>query len=197
MFMLHYFSCYLLLLFCYGSDLKLYNGNLGGGPATILELVIGFVSVIMNINIAPTLWGISLELGSEAAFFWAMAMNFPGSFYFVSMFLFSEEGVQEKFYPKCTFGAPKLGQMQEMEHLLQQQERASDFICQRKLKTGKYLINCIKMPIHLRTDEDRVEMLMDLSSRLVQWRHQEPDIIEFDKDLEDVIDVPSEKLSPL
>lgn len=81
--------------------------------------------------------------------------------------------------------------------LAETEERASDFICQRKLKTGKYLINCIKMPIHLRTDEDRVEMLMDLSSRLVQWRHQEPDIIEFDKDLEDVVDVPSEKLSPL
>lgn len=75
------------------------------------------------------------------------------------------------------------------------EERASDFICQVKLKTGKYLIKCIKRLIQLSIDEDGVEMLMDLSSRLVQWRHQGKDVVQFDKDLNEVINALSNKLS--
>ncbi|KAH9762941.1 Acyl-CoA synthetase family protein [Citrus sinensis] len=433
------------------------------GLASILELVIGLVSVILDINLTPTLWGISLELGSQLPFsgayfpnnkqllrtfagpfttenflhlvhatskpvfhatkrfvptipsetkvatidhrsIWALAINFPGWFYFASILLFSDKGVQEKFHSKCTIGAPKVGQIHEMEalsaaaryiawilspndkseqgllveylnkiaeawtlklfgssenhkeeswhlkklkkpkfhenkedytskneydcqmiglwleevqsmykqysakavenwascearrsygfnlqrsmlfrqiplgilvgysncieeegcelllhsaatgriikfrdanssglkrgswtslskedsvmlllefskkeaiagaclvfgltdisesmftSLAETEERASDFICQMKLKTGKYLIKCVKRLIQLSIDKDGIEMLMDLSSRLVRWRHQGQEVVEFDKDLKEVINVLSNKLSPI
>lgn len=81
--------------------------------------------------------------------------------------------------------------------LAETEERASDFICQMKLKTGKYLIKCVKRLIQLSIDKDGVEMLMDLSSRLVRWRHQGQEVVEFDKDLKEVINVLSNKLSPI
>lgn len=70
------------------------------------------------------------------------------------------------------------------------------FISRFKLRSCKYLINCIKKLIQLTVDEDLV-MLMDLSRRLTNWRHQGQELSQVDKDLDGVINSLSDKLSSL
>ncbi|KAJ7979354.1 putative Acyl-CoA synthetase family member 4 [Quillaja saponaria] len=75
------------------------------------------------------------------------------------------------------------------------EESGADFICSMKLRAGNYLIKCIKRLIQLKIDEDGVSMLMDLRSRLIQWRHQGKEVIQFHNDLDYTIDVLSHKIS--
>ncbi|KAJ0030730.1 hypothetical protein Pint_13389 [Pistacia integerrima] len=77
--------------------------------------------------------------------------------------------------------------------LYETDERGVDFICQVKIKAAKYLINCIKRQIQLHIDEDGVQTLIDLSSRLMRWRHQGQVVVQVDKDLDEVINALSNK----
>ncbi|XP_031252372.1 uncharacterized protein LOC116110295 [Pistacia vera] len=77
--------------------------------------------------------------------------------------------------------------------LYETDERGVDFICQVKIKAAKYLINCIKRLIQLHIDEDGVQTLIDLSSRLMRWRHQGQVVVQVDKDLDEVINALSNK----
>lgn len=70
--------------------------------------------------------------------------------------------------------------------LCETEEKGVDFICLVKLKTAKYLINCIKRLIQLHIDGDGVQMLTDLSSRFMRWRHQGQVVVQVDKDLDEV-----------
>ncbi|KAK2645383.1 hypothetical protein Ddye_020578 [Dipteronia dyeriana] len=79
--------------------------------------------------------------------------------------------------------------------LCETEERGVDFICQMKVKAGKYLIKCIERLIQLNTDEDGIQILMDISDRLMQWKHQGQEITQVDEDLGNAINGLSKKLS--
>lgn len=81
--------------------------------------------------------------------------------------------------------------------LFETEESGFQFIFRVKLRACKYLINCIKRLIQLRIDEDGVMMLMDLSSRLVKWKHQGQKESPVDKDIDDIINSLTRKLSSL
>lgn len=74
--------------------------------------------------------------------------------------------------------------------------RGIDFICRVKLRSGKYLLNCMKKLLDIKIDEDDgFLMLSDLRSRLARWRIQGQDVFQNSKDLNDAIDALSHKLS--
>lgn len=77
------------------------------------------------------------------------------------------------------------------------QEIGQEYIYQVKLKASKYLIKCIKRLIQLGVDEDGPMLLMGLHDRLLQWRHQGKEVIEVNKDLDDITSDLSHKLSLL
>ncbi|CAL5438039.1 unnamed protein product [Camellia sinensis] len=74
--------------------------------------------------------------------------------------------------------------------------RGIDFICRVKLRSGKYLLNCMKKLLDIKIDkDDGFLMLSDLGSRLARWRIQGQDVFQNSKDLSDAIDALSHKLS--
>ncbi|KAI9192442.1 hypothetical protein LWI28_022967 [Acer negundo] len=79
--------------------------------------------------------------------------------------------------------------------LCETEERGVDFICEMKVKAGKYLIKCIERLIQLNTDEDGIQILMDISDRLMHWKHQGQEIAQVDEDLGNAINGLSKKLS--
>ncbi|KAK9275318.1 hypothetical protein L1049_022581 [Liquidambar formosana] len=82
--------------------------------------------------------------------------------------------------------------------MFETEESGLDFICQAKVRSCKYLIKCIKRLLQFKIDgNDGVLMLMDLCTRLVQWRHQGREVFQGDKDLDDVINALTHELSSL
>ncbi|XP_022732676.1 uncharacterized protein LOC111286759 isoform X2 [Durio zibethinus] len=75
------------------------------------------------------------------------------------------------------------------------EESGLDFIYQVKVKARKYLTNCIKRLSMLSIDKDGVLMLRDLCNRLERWRHQGQVSLQIQKDIGDVINDLSQKLS--
>ncbi|GKV14009.1 hypothetical protein SLEP1_g24947 [Rubroshorea leprosula] len=67
------------------------------------------------------------------------------------------------------------------------EEKGLDFVYQAKLKSGKYLIKCVKRLIELNIHEDGILMLQDLLNRLARWRHQGREVLLFENDMDDVI----------
>lgn len=81
--------------------------------------------------------------------------------------------------------------------LFETEEAGLDFICQVKMKVSKYLVKCIQRQIQLKIDEDGNVLVMDLCQRLKQWRHQGRIVLEIHKELDDLINILSHKLSSL
>lgn len=81
--------------------------------------------------------------------------------------------------------------------LFESEESRLQFIFRVKLRACKYLINCIKRIIHLTIEEDGALMLVDLSNRLVKWKHQGQEVSQADKDLDAIINGLGHKLSLL
>lgn len=79
--------------------------------------------------------------------------------------------------------------------LFETEEAGVNFICQMKMCVGKYLIKCIKKLIQLKIYEDQNQLVVDLCERLNQWTHQGQLVLDIDKDLDDLINVLSHKLS--
>ncbi|KAL6331164.1 hypothetical protein AAG906_009592 [Vitis piasezkii] len=77
--------------------------------------------------------------------------------------------------------------------LFETDESGLEFICQVKVKAGRYLIKCIKKLLQF---NDGI-MLMDLFNRLVQWRNQGQEVFQGCTDLDDVINGLGLKLSSL
>ncbi|XP_039032652.1 uncharacterized protein LOC120167825 [Hibiscus syriacus] len=75
------------------------------------------------------------------------------------------------------------------------EESGLDFIYQVKVKSGKYLMKCIKRLSQLNISEGGVLTLRDLRSRLELWRHQGPEILHVQKDVDDIINDLNQKLS--
>lgn len=66
------------------------------------------------------------------------------------------------------------------------EELGVDFFSRVKERSRKYLIKCVRNIIQ--TDEDdRRQMLRDLSCRLLRWRHQGREVFQGDKDLDDIL----------
>ena len=81
--------------------------------------------------------------------------------------------------------------------MFETEESGLDFIYQVKLKAGKFLMKCIKRLSQLNIDKDGDLMLRDLCNRLGRWRHQGQEILQLEKDIDDVINDLSQKLSSL
>ncbi|XP_038991551.1 uncharacterized protein LOC120114839 [Hibiscus syriacus] len=75
------------------------------------------------------------------------------------------------------------------------EESGLDFIYQVKVKSGKYLMKCIKRLTQLNIGEGGVSTLRDLRNRLELWRHQGPEILHVQKDVDDIINDLNQKLS--
>lgn len=78
--------------------------------------------------------------------------------------------------------------------LFETEESGLDFIYQVKLKAGKYLMKCIKRLNQLDIDKDGDFMLRDLCNRLRHWKHQGQEVLQHEKDIDDVISDLSQKL---
>lgn len=79
--------------------------------------------------------------------------------------------------------------------LFETEEAGVNFICQVKMKVGIFLTKCIKRQIQLKIYEDGNQLVIDLCERLTQWMHQGYRVLEIHKDLDDLINVLSHKLS--
>ncbi|KAK8654709.1 hypothetical protein V6N13_107312 [Hibiscus sabdariffa] len=75
------------------------------------------------------------------------------------------------------------------------EESGLDFIYQVKIKSAKYLMKCIKRLSQLNIDKGGILMLRDLRSRLQLWRHQGPEILHVQKDIDDIINDLNQKQS--
>ncbi|KAL0410508.1 UNVERIFIED_CONTAM: hypothetical protein Slati_3640500 [Sesamum latifolium] len=67
-------------------------------------------------------------------------------------------------------------------------EEGLNFVCQLKLKSGKYLLKCIKRLLQVKLDGDGLQMQRDLLTRVIRWRHQGKDVFQNNKDLDYVCD---------
>lgn len=81
--------------------------------------------------------------------------------------------------------------------LFESEDAGGEFILRVKRRTSKYLIKCIRRLIQLKVDEDGNLLVMDLCGRLKQWRYQGQEVLEIQKDLDDVISVLSHKITRL
>ncbi|KAH7519201.1 hypothetical protein FEM48_Zijuj08G0010600 [Ziziphus jujuba var. spinosa] len=81
--------------------------------------------------------------------------------------------------------------------LFETEEAGEDYICLVKRRTGGYLTKCIKRQIQLNFDEDGNLLVMDLCRRLNRWRLQGKEVLEIQKDLDDVISLLGHKISCL
>ncbi|KAJ6331016.1 hypothetical protein OIU76_009582 [Salix suchowensis] len=79
--------------------------------------------------------------------------------------------------------------------LFETEKSGEDFLCLVKLRTGRYLLKCIKRLIQFNVDADGVPMVLDLQGRLERWRHQGREVPEFHKDLDDALKSLSTELS--
>ncbi|XP_057787660.1 uncharacterized protein LOC131004910 [Salvia miltiorrhiza] len=67
------------------------------------------------------------------------------------------------------------------------EEEGLNFVCQVKMKTCNYLLQCVKRLLDIKHDEDGLQMRRDLLSRVVRWRRQRKDVFQ-NKDLDSVCD---------
>ncbi|XP_038699386.1 uncharacterized protein LOC119996719 [Tripterygium wilfordii] len=81
--------------------------------------------------------------------------------------------------------------------LFETEESEADIVCRVKLRTGKYLVKCIKRLIQLSIDKEEALMLVDLHGRLMRWRNQGKEALELHEDLDDAFACLTNKLSVL
>ncbi|CAN8254136.1 unnamed protein product [Cochlearia groenlandica] len=66
------------------------------------------------------------------------------------------------------------------------EEDAQEFINQFKLRSRKYLVKCIDRLIQIHCEEDGDTILNDLNIRLLQWRIEGREALQFNEDLENI-----------
>ncbi|KAL8102571.1 uncharacterized protein LOC141676691 [Apium graveolens] len=81
--------------------------------------------------------------------------------------------------------------------LIDSEENESDFICQVKSKSSKYLLKCVHKLLNSNDHEDYGLMLLDLRNRLTRWSHQGKAVFQGSKDVCDTIEAISKILSSL
>ncbi|KAK4415671.1 hypothetical protein Salat_2674500 [Sesamum alatum] len=72
--------------------------------------------------------------------------------------------------------------------MFETEEEGLNFVCQLKLKSGNYLLKCIKRLLQVKFDGDDLQMQRDLLTRVIRWRHQGKDVFQNNKDLDYVCD---------
>ncbi|TYG59763.1 hypothetical protein ES288_D07G012200v1 [Gossypium darwinii] len=73
------------------------------------------------------------------------------------------------------------------------EESGIDFIYQVKVKAGKYFMKCINRLCQL-NNEKGVSTLRDVHNRLERWRHQGREILQVQKDVDDIINYLNQKI---
>ncbi|KHG11298.1 hypothetical protein F383_09873 [Gossypium arboreum] len=74
------------------------------------------------------------------------------------------------------------------------EESGIDFIYQVKVKARKYLMKCINRLCQLNNEKGGVSTLRDVHNRLERWRHQGREILQVQKDVDDIINYLNQKI---
>ncbi|XP_042047423.1 uncharacterized protein LOC121793477 [Salvia splendens] len=75
-----------------------------------------------------------------------------------------------------------------ISHSMCNDEEGLSFVCQVKMKTCNYLLQCVKRLLEIKLDEDGIRMRRDLRTRIIRWRNQRKDVFQDNKDLDCVCD---------
>ncbi|KAK4396923.1 hypothetical protein Sango_1528900 [Sesamum angolense] len=62
--------------------------------------------------------------------------------------------------------------------MFETEEDGLNFVCQLKLKSGNYLLKCMKRLLQVKFDGDGLQMQRDLRTRVIRWRHQGKDVFQ-------------------
>lgn len=76
-----------------------------------------------------------------------------------------------------------------ISHSMFTEEEGLNFVCQVKMKTCSYLLQCIKRLLEIELDEDGFQMRTDLRTRLIRWRQQGKDVFQNHKNLDCICEV--------
>lgn len=68
------------------------------------------------------------------------------------------------------------------------EEEEMNFLCQVKMKTCSYLLQCVKRLVEMEVYEGGGQMRRDLLTRLIRWRRQGKDVFQNNEDLDFVCD---------
>lgn len=71
-----------------------------------------------------------------------------------------------------------------ISHSMFNDEEGLNFVCQVKMKTCNYLLQCVKRLLEIKLDEDGIRMRRDLRTRIIRWRHQRKHVFQDNKDLD-------------
>lgn len=74
------------------------------------------------------------------------------------------------------------------QSMFTEEEAGLNFVCEVKMKTCNYLLQCAKRFVEMEVHEGGVQMRRDLLTRVIRWRHQGKDVFQNNKDLDFVSD---------
>lgn len=73
--------------------------------------------------------------------------------------------------------------------MFETEECGLNFVCDVKLKVGRYLVKCVKRLLQLTLEKNSIQLNMkDLYDRMIRWRNQGRDVFQNDRELVDIID---------
>ncbi|CAN4084769.1 unnamed protein product [Withania somnifera] len=63
-----------------------------------------------------------------------------------------------------------------------------DFVCDMKLKVGRYLVKCVKRLLQLTLEKNLQLSMKDLYDRMLRWKHQGGNVFQNYRELDEIID---------
>lgn len=73
--------------------------------------------------------------------------------------------------------------------MFESEECGLNFVCDMKLKVGRYLVKCVKRLLQLTQEKNSTQVNMkDLYERFLRWRHQGRDVFQNYRELDEIID---------
>ncbi|XP_075079656.1 uncharacterized protein LOC107813785 isoform X2 [Nicotiana tabacum] len=73
--------------------------------------------------------------------------------------------------------------------MFETEECGLDFVCDVKLKIGRYLFKCVKRLLQLTLEKNNIQLnVHDLHDRMLRWKHQGRDVFQTSRDLDEIFD---------
>ncbi|PHT35264.1 hypothetical protein CQW23_27064 [Capsicum baccatum] len=73
--------------------------------------------------------------------------------------------------------------------MFETEECGFNFVCDVKLKVGRYLVKCVKRLLQLTLEKNNIKLnVKDLYDRMLWWKHQGRDIFQNHKEFDEIID---------
>lgn len=73
--------------------------------------------------------------------------------------------------------------------MFETEECGFNFVCDVKLKVGRYLVKCVKRLLQLTLEKNNIKLnVKDLYDRMLRWKHQGRDIFQNHKEFDEIID---------